>query len=287
MYRTIFAPDRGEYLIEKPNVRCIFCAIRDKDHRVWTREIYRDKKILVIMNIYPYSPGHIQVIPRRHVENIEGLSEHELNHLLKSVQKGIKLTREVMNPDGWNFGINLGEAGGSIPHLHLQIVPRYQWDVNMGQKEIHKEYLKKSYIFENEETLVDELNNKDCNCFSEREYLIKKKPFIYLSKNPYNRGHLIVSPNRHVDNPSELTLSEFYEIFNCIKKIKSVIEDIYNPIGINIGCNIGKIQNSSDHLQINVVPRFNPESGFMGVIGISRVVIESLDQTYNKLKDRF
>ncbi|MFB6216300.1 MAG: HIT family protein, partial [Candidatus Aenigmatarchaeota archaeon] len=139
MYDVLFAPSREEYGDEvASDIECVFCSIRDEDPQVWTREIYRDGTSIVIMNVYPYSPGHIQVLPRRHLETPADLSEDELFHSSAIIQRGIELTDEALDPDGWNVGLNIGEAGASISHLHFQIVPRYEDEREEDQEEIHE-----------------------------------------------------------------------------------------------------------------------------------------------------
>jgi diadenosine tetraphosphate (Ap4A) HIT family hydrolase len=142
MYDVLFAPSRGKYVGKKPNVDCLLCAIRDKDPEVWTRRIYQDENVMVIMNIFPYSPGHVQVIPTRHVEDLSGLSDEELEYTLDFVQRSTGFIKKIMEPDGFNIGINLGKSGASIKHIHVQIVPRYNRKIlEIGQEEIHKKYL--------------------------------------------------------------------------------------------------------------------------------------------------
>lgn len=284
MYDVLFAPERGEYHGEEsPDVECIFCAIRDKDSKIWTREIYRDEKAIVIMNIYPYSPGHIQVLPCRHVENPEDLPADEFVHMLETALKGMELVKKVMDPVGWNLGINLGKAGASISHLHMQIVPRYNRKISQGQEEIHNQYLDELEFFE-EPREIESVKKTECECLSDIEFVFKEEPHIYLSDLPYNRGHLVVSPDYHVENPMEITAEDFFELFKGINKGKRAIEDVYDPVGLNIGMNIGAVQNSSEHLKLHLVPRYDPESGFMEVVGNSRVVIEPLQKTFDKLK---
>lgn len=282
MYDVLFAPSRGKYTRKKPEVSCLFCAIRDHDPRVWTREIYRDEGALVIMNIFPYSPGHIQVLPSRHVEEPEDLSDDEFIHALDFVQKGVYLVRKVMKPDGLHLGINLGKAGASIQHLHFQIVPRYKKAVEDDQEKIHCWYLENANIFKRR-TPGKKKKTKSCKCFSQQQHIFKENPFVYLSSNPYNRGHVIISPAKHVTDVEELSPQEFLDLFKEVIRAKKSIERVYNPVGINIGANIGEVPNSSNHLQIHIVPRYDPESGFMEVVGNTRVVVESLDQTFEKL----
>lgn len=286
MYDVLFAPSRGKYVGEKPKVACLFCAIRDHDPRVWTREVYRDDERIVLMNIFPYSPGHIQVLTSKHVEELGELSDEELGGILDFVQKGMNLVRKVMAPDGFNLGINLGRSGASIAHLHVQIVPRYRKAPRMvEQGEIHKLYLENAKIFEGKP--ATETKGESCECFSERKYVIKTDPFVYLSEKPYNRGHVIVSPKEHTGDVCQLSVGALQRLFKEVIKAKNAVEKAYHPIGINIGVNTGAVPNSSDHLQVHIVPRYDPESGFMEVVGGTRVVVESLEQTYKKIKDAY
>ncbi len=108
---------------------CVFCEIAKGGKKVKSKVIWKGKYAMVIMNIYPYNTGHLQVIPLRHVEKIEDLNEKEYKELCEYVRKSVKLLREVLKPHGFNIGINMGKvAGASIDHLHVHIVPRYQND---------------------------------------------------------------------------------------------------------------------------------------------------------------
>ncbi len=187
LHDVLFAPIRKQYCREnKPDVECVFCAIRENDPEVWTREIYRDDKAIVIMNIYPYSPGHIQILPKKHVEDIGELPKNVSKHLLKLIQRAITLTEETMNPIGWNIGLNLGDAGASIPHLHLQIVPRFKKNVPENQGEICDKYVEQAHIFREDPT--SEINvEESCTCLSDLDYVLEEKPKTYLSQNPWYR----------------------------------------------------------------------------------------------------
>ncbi len=97
----------------------------------------------------------------------------------------------------------------------------------------------------------------------------------------------MVSPNNHVIDPRKLSNSEIFELFESVCKAKRVIDEVYHPVGMNIGFNIGDIPNAPSHLKIHIVPRYNPESGFMEIIGNSRVVVETLEETYEKMYKKF
>ncbi len=282
MYDVLFAPSRGKYVGKKPDVDCLLCAIRDKTPEVWTRRVYQDDKIMIIMNIFPYSPGHVQVIPNRHVEDLKELSDDELEYTLDFVQRSIKFVGGIMEPDGFNIGINLGKSGASIKHIHVQIVPRYAKMPDVEQEEIHKIYLENVDILKNKIEVKE--TKKECLCLKEKNYVLKKNPMVYLYEKPYNRGHVAVSSLKHVNSINQISASELLSLFKEVINAKNAIENIYHPVGFNIGMNIGDIPNSSEHLQIHVVPRYEPETGFMEVIGDTRVVVESLEQSYEKIK---
>ncbi|MDI6917289.1 MAG: HIT domain-containing protein [Thermoplasmatales archaeon] len=285
MYDVLFAPSRGKYVGKKPKVECLLCAIRDKNPDVWTRRIYEDKNVMVIMNIFPYSPGHVQVVPSRHVEDLKELHDDELEYTLDFVQRTTGFVKKIMEPEGFNIGINLGKSGASISHLHVQIVPRYKKIPEIEQEEIHKIYLENVALLKNKIEIGE--TKKNCECFKKNKYVLKKNPFVYVYEKPYNRGHVAVSPLKHVNDINQLSTSELLSLFKEVINAKNAVENIYHPVGFNIGMNIGKIPNSSEHLQLHIVPRYEPETGFMEVIADTRVVVESLEQSYEKIKAEY
>ena len=112
---------------KKPDVSCIFCAIAKGNKEIPSRVLYNDTTNMVIMNIFPYNRGHIEVVPVKHFTDLNQLNSDELRDIFTLVQRSIKLVREVIKPDGINVGINLGEAAGSsIEHIHIHIVPRFK-----------------------------------------------------------------------------------------------------------------------------------------------------------------
>jgi len=120
-------PDKMAYARgARPPVDCILCAVAADDPRVERLVVFRHTRFYVTLNLYPYNPGHVMVVPLRHVEDVRQLDGDEQRdlHLLQHLALNV-LEREY-NPGGFNVGYNLGRASGaSIPHLHLQIVPRY------------------------------------------------------------------------------------------------------------------------------------------------------------------
>ena len=128
----IWAPWRIEYVrMEKPE-GCILCEKPREKNDTLNYILYRGDKNFVIMNSYPYNPGHLMVAPYRHVANLEELIDEELGEHFQIVSRGIKLLRKEFKPSGFNIGINMGRvAGAGIDgHVHTHIVPRWQGDAN-------------------------------------------------------------------------------------------------------------------------------------------------------------
>ena len=93
--------------------------------------VHRAPLSYLMLNRYPYNPGHLLAIPNREVTDIEALTPDEAADLFRTITFAKKLLRLTLKPDAYNIGLNLGTAsGGSIPHLHAHIVPRWTGDTN-------------------------------------------------------------------------------------------------------------------------------------------------------------
>jgi len=128
-WKNLFVPDKMAYARGKkrPDVDCILCAIVSGDERVEKLEIYQSELFFVSLNLYPYTPGHIMVFPKRHVIDIRKLISEEVGQLHEVQNICLNVLDKVYTPHGYNIGYNLDRAGGaSIQHIHLHIVPRYQ-----------------------------------------------------------------------------------------------------------------------------------------------------------------
>jgi len=128
----IWAPWRIEYIQMEKSKECILCEKPRQDNDALNYILYRGSKNFIIMNSYPYNPGHLMIAPYRHVASLEGLTMEELHEHFEIVSRGAKLLRQVFNPGGFNIGINIGRvAGAGIEgHVHTHIVPRWQGDTN-------------------------------------------------------------------------------------------------------------------------------------------------------------
>jgi len=94
--------------------------------------IARGELVYTVLNLYPYNPGHLMVVPYRRVSELEDLTDAESTELMAFTQKSIRVIKSVSHPDGFNVGLNLGRsAGGSLAeHLHMHVVPRWAGDAN-------------------------------------------------------------------------------------------------------------------------------------------------------------
>ncbi len=111
---------------DRPEVKCILCSVRDDDERVKVLKVYQDELLFVCLNLYPYNPAHLLIVPLRHVERYIDLTKKELLHFSRTIQGLQLLLDDLYSPKGYNIGMNEGNsAGGSIEHLHFHLVPRY------------------------------------------------------------------------------------------------------------------------------------------------------------------
>jgi ATP adenylyltransferase len=128
---------------------CIFCAIAQGQES--DRVLARSELGYVVLNKFPYNPGHLLVVPNRHEGDLEGLTTEEGAALQALLQRSIRALRAESEPHGFNVGMNLGRiAGAGIPgHLHWHIVPRWSGDTNympvVGETRVLPELLAETY----------------------------------------------------------------------------------------------------------------------------------------------
>ena len=132
--KTLHAPWRMDYILGKVEKKagCIFDLDVDQPYSKDGLILYRDEMVVILLNRYPYTNGHLLVAPARHVGDLCDLSEVENSTLIHKVQQAVSLLRKHLKPDGFNIGLNLGEVAGAglSDHLHYHIVPRWQDDHN-------------------------------------------------------------------------------------------------------------------------------------------------------------
>jgi ATP adenylyltransferase len=115
------------------------------------------------------------------------------------------------------------------------------------------------------------------------------RTFVILNKFPYNNGHLMVVPKRHVGKLGELERDELTELMVVTQTAERVLAEEYAPHGLNMGLNLGKPAGAGieGHLHMHVVPRWNGDTNFMSVVGETRVLPEELPATAHRLRAAF
>jgi ATP adenylyltransferase len=142
-------------------------------------------------------------------------------------------------------------------------------------------------------------NNNPCficeaasNPLNDKELLVVarfEKSFVMLNKFPYNGGHLLVAPYRHVGNLDELQNEELVDMMNTVKISTKALELMSKPQGYNIGINLGRVSGAGlpGHIHIHVVPRWNGDTSFMSILADTKVVSQSLEETQVALSSAF
>ncbi len=130
----LWAPWRIAYFTEPKQDECIFCSLPalGADSDAETRIVARYPLCYVILNKYPYSNGHLMVVPYEHLPDVRGLEDAVRAELLKVAADCTAVLEEELQAHGFNIGFNLGTAAGAgiIDHIHLHVVPRWHGDTN-------------------------------------------------------------------------------------------------------------------------------------------------------------
>ena len=116
-----------------------------------------------------------------------------------------------------------------------------------------------------------------------------KLNFVILNSYPYNPGHLMVVPYRHISTPEDLTAPERHDHYDLISRCVSICREVFTPAGFNLGMNLGRVAGAgiADHCHTHLVPRWDGDTNWMPVIADTRVLPEALTETYDKLKGKF
>jgi ATP adenylyltransferase len=113
--------------------------------------------------------------------------------------------------------------------------------------------------------------------------------FVILNLYPYNNGHLMVVPNRHVATLADASPAELSELMALTRRSEIVLNEVYKPQGLNVGINLGRPAGAGivDHLHVHIVPRWTGDTNFMTVVGDVRVLPEALEDTARRLRPVF
>lgn len=136
-WQRLWAPHRLDYLrgenrpLAENDVDCPFCRIPKLDDQEGLI-VYRGENAYVVMNLYPYNPGHLLICAFRHVPDLTDLTEDERNEIFYLTSHAMKTIRKVSSPEGFNLGMNQGAISGAgvAEHIHQHVVPRWGGDAN-------------------------------------------------------------------------------------------------------------------------------------------------------------
>jgi ATP adenylyltransferase len=144
----LWAPWRMEYITEEPRPGCLFCrVIEDPSDKDAALVVWCPPQAIVLLNKYPYNPGHAMVVPQAHVGGLEDLDDAQTADLMRALKRTISVLRKTLRPEGFNIGANVGRvAGAGMPdHVHLHVVPRWNGDTNfmpvLGEVKVVNEHL--------------------------------------------------------------------------------------------------------------------------------------------------
>jgi ATP adenylyltransferase len=131
--KQLWAPWRMQYVGVEQKPGCFFCrVIADADDPDANLVVWRPRGAIVMLNKFPYNPGHAMIAPLAHKPNLEELDDREYVDLMRVVRRVFGVIRAEMHPDGFNGGLNIGNAAGAgIPdHVHFHVVPRWSGDTS-------------------------------------------------------------------------------------------------------------------------------------------------------------
>ena len=135
MEQHLHAPWRIEYILAPKNDggdASVFTRIAQSNDDEANLVIRREKTCYALLNSFPYTGGHVMTVPYRQVADFDGLTDDEMLDLLKLTRKCQSALTQVMKPQGFNIGVNLGRVAGAgiVEHLHIHVVPRWNGDTN-------------------------------------------------------------------------------------------------------------------------------------------------------------
>lgn len=150
--KYIWSPWRMTYIEkQKDDEACVFCSAQAKPDGSENLIVFRGQRAFVILNRYPYTSGHLMVVPNVHKPSLEDLNAEDRAEMMELSTECIQVLRGVYHPEGFNVGINIGEPAGAgiADHVHLHVVPRWMGDTNfmssLGQTRVLPELLEDTY----------------------------------------------------------------------------------------------------------------------------------------------
>jgi len=131
--------------------------------------------------------------------------------------------------------------------------------------------------------ILKELKDDSLICYRGKEF------FVILNKYPYNSGHLMIVPYDHIDSPQKISPESSIEMWELMNRSIRILKESFSPDGFNVGMNIGGAAGAGikDHVHLHVVPRWNGDANFMGVVGDTKVVSYNIQDICEIIKKGF
>jgi ATP adenylyltransferase len=129
----LWSPWRYQYVQkEHPVTGCIFCRIAAEQNDPENLVVYRGNRNFVMLNMFPYTTGHVMIVPYEHVDSLTAASGETLQEMILLAQQAQRHLGAIYHPGGFNVGMNLGEAAGAgiADHIHLHVLPRWSGDTS-------------------------------------------------------------------------------------------------------------------------------------------------------------
>ena len=148
----IFTPWRYAYVSQAEKTSgCVFCSAPQSDDDRKALIVHRGEHCYIILNAFPYTSGHVMIVPYAHLDTLEQLPKPAADEMMVLTQRMAGVFREVYDPEGVNVGMNIGKAAGAgvAGHVHMHILPRWTADSNfmsvVGETRILPETLEETY----------------------------------------------------------------------------------------------------------------------------------------------
>ena len=130
----LWTPWRFDYInrIDPASGRCVFCEIRSEDRDEPNLILQRGRSAFVLLNLFPYTSGHLLIVAYRHISTLQEATAEELHEFLETAQTCERALQQEYHPEGFNMGLNIGRSAGAgvAHHLHMHVLPRWTGDAN-------------------------------------------------------------------------------------------------------------------------------------------------------------
>lgn len=150
--KYLWSPWRMDYIKSEKNLEgCVFCKALDQPDGLENLIVFRGQSAFLILNRYPYTSGHLMVLPFLHTPALSDLDPETRAEMMEIMNKGTQVLKQIYQPQGFNLGANIGAAAGAgiEEHVHLHIVPRWKGDTNfmssLGHTRVLPEELEETY----------------------------------------------------------------------------------------------------------------------------------------------